>query len=170
MEMIKKNTTLIVGIAIPILMILFVAASIYLPGFFIQPKYDFLYASGDDYYYSQYQYSVQNGKLTRHEVEKSDRYPQREVKLYIHDVTKNESREISFAEAQNLTLDSNIKSPDGFEIVYGSRAGGFFPFFFWPDVNYNTCYLKGHNLSKKLNLRLNGSYYRGFRFLGWLIK
>lgn len=172
MEFLKKNITLVVGVSIPILMILFVAGSIYLPGLFVQPKFNFLYVSGNDYYYyNQYQYSVQNGKLVRSERQRPEGQtypPEREVKLYIHDVAKNESREISFEEAQNLNLDSNTKSPDKFEVVYGSRGDGFFPFFFWSERDYNTQYLKGHNVSKKLNLQLSGSYYNNFRFIGWI--
>lgn len=169
MEFIKKNITLIVGTSIPILMILFVAGSIYLPGLFVQSKYNFLYVSGDDYYYyyDQYQYSVQNGKLVRSEIQRPENQnyqPQREVKLYVYDVAKNESKEIFYAEAQNLNLDSNVKSPDGFEIVYGSRGDGFFP----SERDYNTRYLKGHNVSKKINLQLSGSYYNNFRFIGWI--
>lgn len=172
MEFIKKNITLVVGISIPILMILFVATSIYLPGFFVQPKYNFLYVSSDDYYYyNQYQYSVQNGKLLRNEIKQPENRTyrwMRDVKLYVCDVVKNESREISFEEAQNLNLDSNNVSPDGFEVTYGNRSEGFLPFFFFLERDYNTLYLKGHNLSKKLNLKLSGSYYHNFRFIGWI--
>lgn len=172
MEFIKKNITLIVGISIPILMILFVAASIYLPGFFIQPKYNFIYTSGDDYcYHNQYQYSVQNGKLIRNEItcpESQTYLPQRDTRLHVYNVAKNKSREISFEEAQNLNLDSNNLSPDGFEVTYGNHGGGFFPFFFYSDTDYNNLYLKGHNVSKKLNLQLSGSYRNNFRFIGWV--
>lgn len=48
MTMIKKNITLVIGISIPILMILFVAGSIYFPRLFIKPHFNFLYVSGDD--------------------------------------------------------------------------------------------------------------------------
>lgn len=178
MQFIKKNITLVVGISIPILMILFVAGSIYVPGLFVQPKFNFLYVSGDEHYYNQSQYSVQNEKLVRSQIQngglRGKPYnqiypPPREVKLYIYDVAKNESKEISFEEAKNLKLDSNNLSPDGFEVTYGSRGDGFFPFFFLSERDYNTRYLKGHNVSKKLNLALNsGSYYNNFRFIGWI--
>ena len=172
MEFIKKNASLLLGISIPILMILFVAASIYLPSLFVKPKYNFLYVIGDDYsYYNQYQYSVKNGKLVKNEIQRLEdkKLPPRiEAKLYIHDVAKNESREISFEEAQKLNLDTSITSPDGFEIVYGSRGDGIFPFFFWSERDYSRRYLKGHNLTKKLNLQSDSSYYRSFRFLGWI--
>lgn len=172
MEFIKKHITLLVGIAIPILMILFIAGSIYLPALFTQPKFDFLYANSDDYYYyNQYQYAVQNGKLTRsetHNTSNPDYQPPREVRLYMYDVARNESREISFEAAQYLNLDSSIVSPDGFEVTYGSRGESFFPLFFWSDRDYSTRYLQGHNVSKKLNLQLSGSYYNNFRFIGWI--
>lgn len=176
MEVIKKNITLVLGISIPILMILFVAGSIYLPGLFIKPHFNFLYVSGDDYYYNYnngQQYSVQNDRLVKNEIKQPENPnynpPRYEAKLYLYDVTKNESKEISFADAQNLNLDSNIKSPDDFEVVYGSRDDGFFPFFWGGGTDYNARYLKGHNVSKKLNLQLNGSsYYYNFRFLGWI--
>lgn len=162
MEFIKKNITFIIGVSIPILMILFVAASIYLPGLFIQPKYNFLYVSGDDYNYYK-QYSVQNGTLTRNETQLG-----KDVRLYICDVAKNKSKEVSFEEARKLNLDSNNVSPDGFEIVYGSRGDGLFSLFFYSSTDYSTHYIIGHNVSKKLNLQLSGSYYRNFRFIGWI--
>lgn len=174
MEIIKKNITLILGISIPILMILFVAGSIYLPGLFIKPHFSFLYVSGDDYY-NQQQYSVQNGKLIKNEIKQPENQnynpPRGESKLYVYDVAKNEAKEISFIETQSLNLDFSVKSPDDFEIVYGSRGDGFFPFFFWSERDYNTRYLSGHNVSKKLNLQLNGSSYsydNNFRFIGWI--
>jgi hypothetical protein len=151
MEFIKKNINLFIAISIPILMILFVAASIYLPGIFIKPKFNFLY-SCDNYYYDQYYY-VQNEKIIKNETQKS----KKEVKLYIYDVIKNINKEISFEEAQNLNLDPNIKSPDGFEIVYGTKGNGLLPFFFWSEKDYTTLYLTGRNVSKKLNLQLNES-------------
>ena len=174
--MIKKNITLLMGVSIPILMILFVAGSIYLPGLFIKPHFNFVYVSGDEpyYYYNNgYRYFVQNNKLVRNEIkqlENQNYSPLRvESKLYYYDVAKNEAKEISFADAQNLSLDSNTKSPDDFEVVYGSRGGGFFPFFWSVGTDYNARYLKGHNVSKKLNLQLNeGSPYGNFRFIGWI--
>ena len=173
METIKKNISLVLGIAIPVLMIVFVAASIYLPRLFAQqPKVNFLYASGEDYYSNVQQYSVQSDKVVKNEIplrQKGDLNPPfAGPKLFVHDVAKNESKEISFEEAQRLNLDSGLKSPDGFEIVYGSRGDDFFPFS--SGMDYNTHYLKGHSISAKLNLQSSGQYYsnNNFRFLGWI--
>lgn len=174
MEIIKKNITLVLGISIPILMILFVAGSIYLPSLFIKPHFNFLYASGGNYYYNQQQFSIQDGRLTRNDIKQSEKQKyyqsQKKSELYIYDITKNKAREVSFMEAQKLSLDTETKSPDGFTIVYGSRGnGGIFPFFSGSERDYAARYLKGHNVSRKLNLQPDGGhYYSNFRFLGWI--
>ena len=154
-------------------MILFVASSIYLPGIFIKPQYNFLYVVGDSYFDGQ-MYSVEHGKLIKNQIEIPDNQknnPARvDPKIYIYDVATNESHEISFELGQNLNLDPRSKSPDGFEIVYGTRSDGFFPFFLWTETDRNAQYIKGHNVSKKLGLQLNGSaYYVNARFLSWVI-
>ena len=132
MEIIKKNITLVLGISIPILMILFVAGSIYLPGLFIKPHFNFLYASGyDSYYYynNGYQYSVQNDKLIKNEIKQPENQnytpPRVEQKLYLYDVAKNESKEISFAQAA-LGGEVNIETVDGdlkLRIPSGTQPG-----------------------------------------------
>lgn len=173
MGMLKKNLSLVIGVSIPILMILFVAGSIYLPGLFVQPKYNFLYAVDDYYSQYRYQYDVQGDTLVKNEptqlVTKSER-PVSEPRLYLYDVAKNESQEIPFENAQLLSLDSRAESPDGFEVVQGNRNGGDLFFFFGSGSDYNTRYLKGNGVSKKLNLDLHrsNSYYN-FHFLGWNI-
>jgi len=173
---IKKNLSLILGISIPILMVLFVIGSIYLPSFFIKPNYNFLYTleiSYMDYPLSEgaYRYSVKNNELIREYIDASDK-----EKLYIsgqelffYDVAQNVSREISFEEAQKLSLNTNLESPDGFEIVYGSRGEGIFPFLFWSGYDYNSRYIKGHYLSKKLNIQSYTDRYYFFDFLGWIM-
>jgi len=162
-----KNISLIVGLAIPILMILIVALSIYVPAIFSpQPQYNFLYVSGDDYWGGR-QYEVQQGRLGKREVKHPDNYTPGVVRIFIHDVKTNESKEITFEEAQQLYLNSNSKSKDGWEVVYGSGGDGFFPFFY-SGTNRHDIYLQGHNTSKKLNLQHDKTYYRQARFLGWL--
>ena len=168
----KKDISLIIGIAIPILMIVLVAASIYLPSLFSPPpRFNFLYVTDDGYYQGQ-QYVVERGTLVKQGVIYPERYTPRAARLFVHDVVKNESKEISFEDAQRLHLDPSGKSPDGFEVVYGSREDGIFPLFFFTSTDYNTIYMKGHNASRKLDLpskTAEGYYYNSrFRFLGWI--
>ena len=150
-------------------MIIFIAVSIYLPTLGKSTSYDFLYASGYVYYTSD-RFSVTNNKLEVRPQPSSSTYgydPQdRATKLHIYDVQTDTSREVSAEEATQLILDDNPVSPDGFEIVNGSRSGGFFPFFY-SSTNYDTYYLKGGASSRKLQLnQIRG--YNNFRFIGWI--
>ena len=167
----KKNISLIVGIAIPIFMIFLIAVSIYLPSLFAPaPQFNFLYVTEDGYGQNR-QYGVENDALVKYEVKYPEHYTPRAARLFIHDVSANTDQEVSFEEAQKLKLDANIKSPDGYEVVYGSREYGFFPLFFSGGHDYNAMYLKGHNTSKKLELQSSNDgryYYRNRRFLGWI--
>ncbi len=173
MKFIRKNITFILGISIPIAMILLIAASIYIPGLLIQPKFNFLYTIDDNYPYNgQQMYSVVNSKLINNEIELSGirdyNPPRNKSKLFVYGVTNNIGQEVSFEQALKLNLDPNLKSPDGFEIVNGSQGGGGFPFFFYPGTDYNTKYLKGHNVSKKINVQSSELNYFTFRFVGWI--
>jgi hypothetical protein len=150
-------------------MILFIAVSIYLPTLGKSTSYNFLYASGYIYYTSD-RYDIKNNKLEVRPQPSPSSYgyelPDRTTKLHIYDVTSHTSRDVTTDEASQLTLDDSPISPDGFEIVNGSRSGGFFPFFY-TSTNYDTYYLKGGASSKKLNLdHIRG--YNNFRFIGWI--
>ena len=168
----KKNVPLIIGFSIPLLMIFFVAASIYLPGLFVSPKYNFLYSTDSDYYGGQ-TYSVSNGHLVENPqppVSYSDYRTPPGNQLYIYNVQTNESTLISFYEAQHFTLIPTTESPDGYKLEYGNQDEGFFPFF-WYNKDYTDEYLVGHNVSKKLNIKNNGSgYYNAIHFLGWIVQ
>lgn len=166
----KKNIPLILGFSIPVLMILFVAVSIYVPGLFLHPKYNFLYSTGGDYYGREV-YSVVNDRLiqnpqsTTYPYEKPYPIPQ----LYIYNVTTNENTQVSFQDAKNFNLDSSDESQDGYKLEEGNSSDGFFPFFFYRRNNDE--YLVGHNTSKKLNIKNAGtSYYNTIHFLGWVIQ
>lgn len=172
----KNNIPLILGMLIPVFMIIFVAVSIYLPALFTQPKYDFLYAAGGDYYLLN-SYAVQNSKLIKNEVNYPANYlnssglPKAEPKLYVYDMAKNVSREVSFEEAQRLKLNSENISPDGFEVVSGTEDFSIFSIFFSRGDFYGAKYIRGHGISKRLNLHKENDYwYHNIRFIGWLIQ
>ncbi|HRH93631.1 MAG TPA: hypothetical protein PKV72_03820 [Candidatus Peribacteria bacterium] len=174
----KPNISLIIGIAIPIVMVLFVACSIYLPGLFIQPKVDFLYMTGsNDRYSCKMIYEVHGGTL-QHIVPPSPYNDPAYVKqecspmFYVYDVKTNESREVTFEEAQKLKADPSAVSPDGFELVRGNGGGGDFLFLFDMGRDYNSVYLKGHNVSRKVNIKRTGGdeySYLDYQFLGWIL-
>ncbi|NNC97428.1 MAG: hypothetical protein HKN88_05090 [Gammaproteobacteria bacterium] len=165
-----KNWSLILGLAIPVLMILFIAVSIYVPQLFDNtppPSVNFLYTS--DY---THPHSLQVRK-NRLEWVKGHTYNEQQDKayaskpvIYVHDVKTNTSKSIDFEEAQNLLLDAKAIAPDGYKIEQ-SRRNGWFPF----DYHYSRDrYLVNAHAAHKLNLEYTNQSYYGFNFLGWVIE
>lgn len=172
---IKQNIPLVVGLAIPVLMIVFVAGAIYVPGLFIKPQYNFLYAVGGyptyaeqaDGQYIQHSYSVRDKKLkaqtwtiTGKEFYRESQPP----RFYIYNVADNSNEEITFAEAESLILDTNRESPDGFEVI---RNRGDYDVFslFVGGGRQGKDFLKGGNVSREIELKGDSSnyYYGGGR-------
>jgi hypothetical protein len=167
----KKNVPLIVGLAIPVLMIIFVALSIYLPSLFNKPQYDFIYTNIGTY----------NGRTT-YQVDKTnhvievpvpitDLVPKPTIydpqpELYYYSETSNTSRKLTLDEAKKFNLDTNLTSVDGYEVTQGQGSGDFF---FGGGYDYNSIYVKGHGINKKVSTPNNYGYYN-FRFLGWVQK
>ena len=170
----KKNIPLIIALTIPVLMIILVAAFIYLPGIGQKPKVNFLYLTGANTYYpyGQQEYQISGGHLIQTPAPKTTppNYvpPDNTIPhFYLYDVTKNTATELTFAQAQTYTLDSSNTSADGYTIAQGNGGGGDL-FFGGGSYDYNSWFIKGHNRSIKLNLKLTGSAYYNFQFLGWI--
>ena len=169
-----KDVALAIGLAIPVLMIVFVAGAIYLPRLLSSvdpPQHDFLYLVGSPYGDERYQ--VVDGRLEVRKVDPPDYTPPGADwprKLYIHHVASNSSEAISFDDAARLTLDGSPRSPDGFEIVHGRRSEFFFPIL--SSTDYQTWYLQQDGWSRKLDLEVgsDAGYANMFNFLGWIVE
>lgn len=174
----KKNLPLYIALAVPVLMIVLVAAFIYLPGIGTHPKYNFVYMSGDNVsYYEQDGYSVSNGHLiytkpplptNPNGTTTAPPLNSPPPHLYLYDTSRNTATEITFEQAQAYKLDPSNSSADGYTIQQGNGGGGDF-FFGGGSSDYNSWFIKGHNRSVKLNLKTVSSTYNydNFRFLGW---
>ena len=169
----KENITLIIGLSIPVVMVLFIAGAIYLPSLFVNvdpPKYSFMYMTNNNY--GEYNYSVKKNTLSRKKIErKNNAYSsqQRQARFFIHNIKTHKNKELSFEEAALVFLNSDIESPDGFKIENSHRSYGFFPFY--SRRNYYTRYITKDNYAEKIKLHTNSTnYYYNFRFLGWLTK
>lgn len=171
---IRKNAPLIIGLCIPLLLIIVLAVTIYLPIILHKPQYSFLYVSGENVYAGNSTMQVQDGKLVKsapyyysgyESGYKSGSMPE----LYVYDVKSNRSTPIDFEQAKTLRLDPARVSPDGYEMKnLSSVSGVFFPYF-WHDSDYGT-YIVGHNSSRKLTIQSGSSqYYNSILFLGWII-
>jgi hypothetical protein len=191
-EFIKKNFALLLAFSLPIILILGIAVSAYLPSFFISTSYNFIYATcsdGRDYYYSDHcndylskHYAVVNNKLVENYVDMaqytnkndstnpSEKYTGR---IFLYDTKKNESREITLTEAQTLTLNNLLTSPDGITVSSDysySGSSDFFPFG-GGHSSYGYYLTKGKSKSK-INLINNSDryyYQNNFQFVGWVL-
>jgi len=177
----KKHFTLIIGISLPIIMILLVAGAIYLPQILVKPHYNFLYSdqflnnvnNGRHYQQSSY-YDVENGVLVKKEIPKEENENGNieyiDPKLHFYDVVNNTTREISFADASQLSLLPGPTSPDGFIVQYSHHNDGIFELFGGSYDNNRGMYIK-KGVSQHLLAIPNDQnyYYNGsFRVLGWI--
>ncbi|KKT77925.1 MAG: hypothetical protein UW86_C0014G0012 [Microgenomates group bacterium GW2011_GWA1_Microgenomates_45_10] len=163
---------MVAAISIPVFLIVAVIISIYLPSLFFKPKTNFLYLVDNPVYdstCSQNLYSVVNGKLiTSNEGSAYEcNLRNNKVEFYVHDIRQNQSRPISFYQAQAFNLSPSPRSPDGYEIVSGGN-GNVFPIFYVRS-DYGVKYLEGRGTSQKLSLQFNTDQPYKFRFLGWIL-
>ena len=193
-EFIKKNFAVLLAFVLPILLIVIVALSTYLPSLFLSTHYNFIYtACTDDSYnyypyycnnYLQKRYSVVNSKLIESSVDltvdsNKDGIPDFNGKyisrIFLHDTKKNESREITLEEARLLTLNNLLTSPDGVTVSsnYSYNGGGDFFFLFGGGgrSSYGYYLTKGKSKSKLNLINSSDQYYyqNNFQFLGWVL-
>lgn len=191
MALIKKNdTTLVIALSLPLLMILFVVASIYVPNLFSHPKFNFIYGMYGDLGLEP-AYRVVNNKLVDNSQQMNpiSQSPQFDcvgdgckgdgrsnpsthyafTQLYEYNVATKQSIALTPSQAQQFTLSSNVQSPDGYTIQNGSSEDGFL-FFGGDYYNNSDEYLVGHNVSNKINYIMNASIPdENFYFVGWII-
>ncbi len=190
-EFLKKNFALLLAFILPIALILIVALSMYLPSLFLSTDYNFVYSSCTDsknYHqypcdnYLQKRYLVVDNKLLVNSVDMTQDYDKNGVpdfsekytdRIFLHDTKKNESREITIEEAQTLTLNNLLTSPDGVTVSsHNDRGGSGFPFIFDGGSSSYGYYLTKGKSRSKINL-INSSdqyyYQNNFQFIGWVL-
>jgi len=180
----RKNLAIILAFGLPMVLVVVVGLSVYIPSLSVSTDYDFIYSVCTDDFRSPYSYcgnyqkiySVdQNGKLVAEEVVLDNlgpkpSEPKYNSRLFLHDAETNQSHEITEEEAKNLNLSGMLTSPDGATVTSGyDRAGDFL--FFDGGSSY-AYYLNRDGARKKLNLiDTDDRYYlNNFQFVGWVIK
>ncbi len=160
----KNKIILSIAIALPILIIIAVALSVYLPARNAKPSaYNFVFESNDNY---AGRYEVINGKIST-APNFDPKFPYAGTpKFYIHDTAANTNMVISLVEAQKLSLSDDVISPDGYKIESGGDSSAL-GFIFGAPNNYNKKYIVKNSFSRELNIP--GDSY-AFHFLGWIIK
>ncbi|MBU6310712.1 hypothetical protein KGO06_02130 [Patescibacteria group bacterium] len=167
-DFMKSPVALIVGV--PILFLLVVALVGFVPQFFVQPKYDFVYIdpSSPDYYMREERVSVSSGRLL---VGSSTEAGSVEVRFRRFNTDTWESMPISVEVAQALSYDPSFIAPDGYEVSHVERGGGGVSRFFFVGSSYsNGSIIKKGVVSRPLPITLLPRYYGGSQFVGWVIE
>lgn len=189
-EFLKKNFALVCAFALPILLIIIITLTTYLPSVFISTKYNFIYTvcfDGRNYYsyncndYLQKRYSVADDKLVINPIDTAQDLDKNGIpdykqsysdRIFLHDTEKNESREISLKEAQALSLSGLLTSPDNITVSsHYDRTPDEFFFFGGGSSSYGYYLTKGNNRSR-INLinSVDPYYYQNnFQFIGWVL-
>ncbi len=188
-EFFKQNLTLVVAFSLPVLLIIIVALSAYLPSLFPSTNYNFVYSActdGTNYYnyncnnYLHNRLVVVNGKLLVNDINPTldsdndgipdinENYHER---IFLHDTEKNESREITMEEARSLSLNNLVTSPDGVSVSSDYSRGAEFLFLFDGGSSSGYYLMKGNSKSKLNLINNNDRYYYqdNFQFIGWVL-
>ncbi len=181
----KKHAPLIAAIALPIVFIIILALAIVVPSSRVNPKHDFVYVDTSEQYRTSFNgfqyknmYEVKEGKISKValkiNVDPMLKYPELiEYKdaptLYYYDVDENTVREISFAEAQNLTLDKGPSSPDGYNLKFEYNSDGIFELF-GSDNNSGYFITKGAGKKQLTGIAGTDYYYSSedIKLIGWV--
>lgn len=177
----KENLTLLIGLSLPVLLIIVVLLSIYIPRLSApEPQNDFVYSIEDNYYYGGSQFAVKDSRIEKKDL-RVDKdiydgrlvYPEapvyEEPRLFLYDVSERISREISLEDAQDLEINPSGKSPDDFSVSCGNRVDGFIFFVFDSGEDCRQQFVRGHGISTEINIDVDMSDYRyQFSFIGWI--
>ncbi len=189
-KFIKENLVVVIAFMLPVVIIVVVALSTYLPSMFISTDYNFIYTSCSDGKYYSYEcsnylkesYKVVDGQLVVNTISEeqffdSNGNPKTEIcnsctaRIFLHDTEKNEGREITLEEAKTLVLNRLLTSPDGVTVSsYYDRGADIFPIFDGSS-SYGYYLIKGRSKSKLSLINSDDRYYYrdNFQFLGWVL-
>lgn len=182
----SSKISLIIGLALPALMVAVIAGLVFLPGASINPTVDFIYVVGPYPSYTtwngetltQHDLSITEGTLrdTATNYVNSDRYipPLQEKaavpRFFIHRTATDTNEAIDIEKIRTLELSPNRKSPDGFTLTFGKQSYGVFPFFFDNTSDREHAYLSTERASKEITLISDTSInFYEFRLIGWVI-
>lgn len=181
----KKNPALLIGLALPVVMVLIFAGIPFVSSFFVfPPHYNFIYSFNN--YEPNGKLKVVEGKLML-QVHNSWREP-REIQqtLYLVDVQSKKSKKLNLHLSKEATslippletrefvvegislkaLDPSNVSPDGYQVITNQNDNFFSLLFFFGDSRRN--YLSIRKSGRTESFTSPGFGYGG-KFEGWII-
>ena len=188
MDLLRKNGLVLLAFIVPVLLIGAVLATTAISAQGAKTEYNFVYALCDDglnYYqracddYLKTRYDVVDGKLQILPISPTqdsdndgtfDVNENYSVRIFLHDTNENVSREIAEGDAQRLSLEDLLTSPDDVTFSFGYNRGPD-SFFLFGGSSSSGYYLTKGSSKQKLNLIHDDDryYYRDrVHFLGWV--
>jgi hypothetical protein len=187
---IKENMVLVIGLALPVLLIvLFFAATVIPKMVSTPPQYEVLFSVQDYNYQNKLDYiidfKVKNQQLmvkVKKTEGKDNYYNSKKLMAYdpktelMREITIDASQfddddEILLEETKNMTIDTAMAAPDGYMMEsqrYGNNGlvGGLFG-----GGGRSSGYrLKKGSVGYKINTLQNNYYYDQLHFIGWVLK
>ncbi len=170
-----KHLPLIVGISLPVIFIIITSIFLFLPSLFVNPTHNFIYSMDDtNYGYNQIYkntYAVEQNRVNLKPLplQTYQTYKGEAPVLYLYDVKKDSSHQITFDEAKKYVLDPGPSSPDGYSIAYNYSHNGVFEIF-GSNRNTNGLYIEKKSAKKPLTglVSSNGYYQNSFNLIGWV--
>lgn len=180
-----KHMPLIVAITLPVIFVLILALVTLVPNMSIKPQHDFIYTIPDeksyDYGYDlvryKNSYDLKDGKIVLKPISSapvprdkalSEVVYENAPLIYYYDIQNQTSREITFKEAQELTLQKGPSSPDGYTISYDTNHEGIFELF-GSENDANYVITKGKGKKTLSGIVFDEMYYRAdLNIIGWI--
>ncbi len=155
----SSRRDLVLLMAVPLTLMTILAAIVYLPRLLAHPSHDFIYTTCESYdCYNTIR--VQDGAI----VVSNSNPNKTPVTLRYYDVSEQAYRTLTPAEAQQYTLDSSSRSPDGYALEERSSSSGFL---FWSDVESDQWFLENGLYKKPVHFGGTG-YYNDITLVGWV--
>ncbi len=187
---IKENLVLLIGLALPVLLIvLFFVATVIPKMYSTPPQYEVLFSVQD--YTSQNKqdyivnFKVKNKQLmikTKKADDKNYSYNSKKLMAYdaktevMREISIDESKfsdgaEILLEETKNMTIDTAMVAPDGYMLENQGYSGtGLIGGLFGGGYRNHGYRLKKGNVGYKINTQQNNYYYDQLSFIGWVVK
>lgn len=176
MPFIQKNLPVVIGIALPLVVIAVLAVAVSVPSLLTDPEHDFLFTN-EGYDYNRvyrFTYEVLDGRIAAQPVSLHLGEYDRSIiedrpTIFRYSAKEGTVHEVSFAEAETLVLDPGPSSPDGYIVEYGyNRGGGLF--LFYDSGDSSGYYIAKGGARKKIPaIPSQGGYGNGqLKFIGWV--
>ena len=189
-KFIKENAVLITGVTLPLVVVVFFLAAIYIPRLLVDPpQYDFLFTSSHYDYQNappiKLHISITEGQLRANLYKTNNQNAILKLFLFEHESQSvrelpieipkipddiEEGQEVLIKEVADMKISTNRRAPDGYEFA-GNRSRGiglFGELFFGGRGNPNYAITK-NGASIRIPT-VDSYYYYGVNFLGWVVE